>query len=160
METKPKPQALDLTALGLEVRYGPLGRAVYSLVAREKGSRLFDVWGDVIPVRTQHTIQVGRQEHLLAEYPLPILNHSCDPNCGVIIRNGVPLVSLDVIRAVRAGDELTLDYETFEDAMQFLQRCQCGASRCRSVLSGYSNLPVAIRESYGIYVAEYLRGSK
>ena len=52
-------------------------------------------------------------------------NHSCNPNTAYV---GLNLVTL---RDVRAGEELTIDYETFgnPDAAEF--DCSCGAKNCR-----------------------------
>eukprot|EP00823_Brevimastigomonas_motovehiculus_P009131 TRINITY_DN87_c6_g1_i1.p1 TRINITY_DN87_c6_g1~~TRINITY_DN87_c6_g1_i1.p1 ORF type:complete len:664 (+),score=255.26 TRINITY_DN87_c6_g1_i1:23-2014(+) len=52
------------------------------------------------------------------------INHSCDPNCW--------LSGLDVIvhRPIKAGEELTIDYSTFEPFHPEF-KCWCGAKNCR-----------------------------
>jgi hypothetical protein len=58
------------------------------------------------------------------------LNHSCDPNLGW---SGDVQV---VIRAVAAGEELTLDYATFVHDARFTMFCHCETYRCRQVIEG------------------------
>jgi D-alanine-D-alanine ligase-like ATP-grasp enzyme len=68
-------------------------------------------------------------------------NHCCDPNTGYA---GLNVVAL---RAISAGEELTLDYADFcnETAASF--ECTCGASNCRGVVSGTPGNSVFLRES-------------
>jgi len=57
-----------------------------------------------------------------------IINHSCDPNleAQIVAARRIYYVSL---RAIRAGEELTVDYAF--DANQDPQECHCGAKSCR-----------------------------
>lgn len=59
-----------------------------------------------------------------------LFNHGCDPNVGV--RGQVVLVAR---RDVAAGEELTFDYETVEDAPVDFD-CRCGSPGCRGRLHG------------------------
>jgi len=53
-------------------------------------------------------------------------NHSCDPNLW-----HVGSYELATRRAVRAGEELTLDYGTNSGAHGFAMECRCGSGLCR-----------------------------
>jgi hypothetical protein len=53
-------------------------------------------------------------------------NHSCDPS---LWHTGP--YDIATRRAVRAGDELTLDYGTNSGATGFRMRCGCGSAICR-----------------------------
>ena len=59
-----------------------------------------------------------------------IINHSCDPNLISLVTNGrILFMSL---RAIRSGEELTIDYRfsgTIEET-----RCCCGATICRGTI--------------------------
>lgn len=62
------------------------------------------------------------------------INHSCDPNCEVILVDGRPLV--EALRTVQAGEELAYDYNLTrepEDPPEIEQvfACRCGAAICR-----------------------------
>jgi SET domain-containing protein len=62
-----------------------------------------------------------------------IINHSCEPNLRASIRQGHILYFSK--RAIRPGEELTVDYR-FSDEIERV-RCACGARGCRGVI----NLP-------------------
>jgi hypothetical protein len=101
---------------------------------------------------------VDNDLHILPPIPLALLNHSCSPNCGLVIRRGTPLLELHARRDIAVGEELTLDYATFEWEIKFMPgKCLCGESTCRSKIVGYKGLSKADRDAYGPYVAEYLR---
>lgn len=65
------------------------------------------------------------------------INHSCDPNCEVVIADGVLVV--EAVRNVRAGDELAYEYnlnrapEDPPDVEQ-IYACRCGAAACRGTM--------------------------
>ena len=56
------------------------------------------------------------------------LNHSCKPNCEVVIRNGHILILAK--RAIKAGEELEYDYgkEYFDEFIAH-HGCRCGAKK-------------------------------
>jgi hypothetical protein len=119
---------------------------------------LLRTWGEKLPERTRHSIQVDTNTHLLVPAPLLFLNHSCEPNCGLLIRRGVEEIELHALRWLEPGEELTLDYETFEWEIHFMTGpCLCMAPGCRESIRGYKHLPRKVREAYGPYIAEHLR---
>lgn len=62
--------------------------------------------------------------------PMRYTNHSCQPNARLCIRQG--RVEFYAVKAIRAGDEITVDYgETHHEGKL---RCQCGAPDCRGAL--------------------------
>ena len=67
-------------------------------------------------------------------------NHSCDPNTA--------FVGLDVIamRAVKDGDELTLDYAAFMNEASEPFACHCAAAICRGRVTGVPGNSVTARE--------------
>jgi hypothetical protein len=140
-----------------EIRENSFGRGVYSLTSWKPAELILISTGKLGSQQTAHTIQVDKELHLLAETPLLYLNHSCDPNCGLLVPSGSAEISLHARRKIKAGEELTLDYESFEESIQFLKECACGSPLCRETLRGYKNLPTETREEYGLFVAEYLR---
>lgn len=68
--------------------------------------------------------------------PFRYLNHSCEPNCSFtwhdLREEGLPGIRrrmfLYVLRPIRAGDELTIDYAW---PAWFAIPCRCGAATCR-----------------------------
>jgi SET domain-containing protein len=61
------------------------------------------------------------------------INHACDPNIRTVIRNGRILCMSR--RAIRKGEELTVDYHFANDTEGV--PCKCGSTRCRGTI----NLP-------------------
>ena len=60
-----------------------------------------------------------------------IINHSCDPNLySCIVRGHILYMSK---RAIRPGEELTVDYR-FSEKIEKV-RCRCGSSVCRGTIN-------------------------
>ena len=62
--------------------------------------------------------------------PMRFTNHSCRPNARLCIRQG--RVEFYALRAVVAGEEITVDYG--ETHHQGRLACRCGAPGCRGAL--------------------------
>jgi SET domain-containing protein len=67
------------------------------------------------------------------------LNHACEPNCEAVEEyadDGQLTVRIETIMAVRAGEELFLDYALDIDAGDAPADypCRCGLARCRGTL--------------------------
>ena len=65
------------------------------------------------------------------------LNHSCDPNCDVIIED--KRLWIETIRDVDRGEELVYDYafvlpERHTPAAKRRYPCSCGARNCRGTI--------------------------
>ncbi len=60
-----------------------------------------------------------------------IINHSCDPNLYTVIMRGHILYMSK--RAIRPGEELTVDYRFSDDIDDV--KCRCGAKKCRGVIN-------------------------
>ena len=65
------------------------------------------------------------------------INHSCDPNCDVVVDGGKLFV--ETIRDVAPGEELAYDYGLIlttrhTPAAKRLYPCRCGAPGCRGTM--------------------------
>src|SRR3984957_9215200 len=60
-----------------------------------------------------------------------IINHCCEPNLRTIILRGHILYMSK--RAIRAGEELTVDYRFSDDIERV--KCYCGAKNCRGEIN-------------------------
>jgi len=142
----------------VEVKIVRVGRGVVATRAIAAGETILKTWGEQVSQRTRYTIQVDRQTHLVPEGPAVLMNHSCDPTCGVVIRSGLKEIEIRALRPIAAGEEITVDYETFEEEVSHLGGpCRCGSGKCRGRVAGYRHLPAAMKASYGTFIAEYLR---
>ncbi len=66
------------------------------------------------------------------------INHSCDPNCGTY-EDERGRVYIEARRTIRAGEELTYDYQLTVDPRtgrkgRAAYACRCGARRCRGTM--------------------------
>ncbi len=74
------------------------------------------------------------------------VNHSCEPNCGVTMRQGkIVLISL---REIQAREELTFDYSTWMAYDYWEMDCVCGNNRCRKKIKDFKYLPRELRRKY------------
>ncbi len=70
------------------------------------------------------------------------INHSCDPNCEADEVKG--RVTITAIRPIKAGEELTYDYNLYDGELDDRSICRCGAKECRG--SMYSEKEIAKRD--------------
>jgi uncharacterized protein len=142
----------------IAVRACRLGRGVFATEPLSPGSVVLSGWGYRVPRRTRHSIQVDHETHMRFPSEIELLNHSCAPNCGVFHRRGSRVLEIHALGWIDEGDELTIDYATFEYEIKFMNDpCECGAPTCRTWITGYQSMPEEQRTQYGEYIAEYLR---
>ena len=90
--------------------------------------------------------------------PIELINHSCEPNCGFLVRRGSSTLEIHALTRIEPGQELTSDYCSFELVILFMpDPCGCGTPTCRGRVTGYNDLTDEQKAAYGPYVAEYLR---
>ena len=77
-------------------------------------------------------------------------NHSCDPNLGM--RGEITFVAM---RDIRAGEELTHDWAMTDDD-DYSVECNCGASRCRQIITGKDWQHPELQKRYAGYFSAYL----
>ena len=142
----------------IEIRDHSLGKGVFARERIEPGRAILRGWGPRAPGRTRHSFQVDHDVHIVIPTAIELINHSCDPNCGVLIRRAHEVLEIHTLRGIAPGEELTTDYATFEAEVRHMDGpCLCGSARCRGRVVGYRGLPDDRRFAFGRYVAEYLR---
>jgi hypothetical protein len=142
----------------VDVTSGRLGRTVCAARDIAQGETILKTWGPQQPKRSRYTMQVETDVHVLPDGVAVLLNHSCAPNCGVIIRTGVKQIEVRALRPIAAGEELLIDYDTFEYEVEHLKgSCLCGAATCRGRVAGYKHLAPDVKIRYGEFIADYLR---
>ena len=95
-------------------------------------------------------VQVGPDLYLgPSGGPDDFVNHSCDPNAGLVVRGtdgrDVRLVAL---RPIAPGEQVTFDYSTTMDEDDFEFDCHCGAAGCRGRMRDFKHLPAATKRRY------------
>lgn len=76
------------------------------------------------------------------------INHSCDPNCKlIIVGNRAIVYSMYVIPV---GGELTFDYSSnsTDTHDSWKMECKCGSYKCRKLISGFQYLDPTIQSEY------------
>jgi len=85
------------------------------------------------------------------EASMMCLNHSCEPNLGIVGQ-----IEFRAMRRIAVGEELTFDYGTGDDD-DWSMNCQCGSKTCRGMVSGQDwRLPEVQRRRAG-WFSDYLQ---
>ncbi len=104
--------------------------------------------------RQSRSIQVDHDLYLVSgDVPEPgdMLNHSCEPNCGVI--GSAVLIAM---RDIEVGEELTFDY-AMTDASDYDEfPCLCAEANCRGVVTGADWRDPTLQARYRGYFSQYL----
>jgi hypothetical protein len=88
-------------------------------------------------------LQVDFDLYLDIQPPGVLVNHSCDPNAGIV--HDTVLVAL---RPIPRGEEIRFDYSTtmWEDC--WTMECRCGSPHCRGVVRDFITLPAELQAEY------------
>ena len=139
------------------------GRGVFAVATIRKGEEIVEYAGRLIThavadatyggADTGHTFLFTLNEQWVVDANVNgnvarWINASCDPNCVAEIYEGDggdPLrdrVVISARRTIRAGEELTYDYDvSTETPITAAERknwaCRCGAAKCRGVMLKY-----------------------
>ncbi len=91
------------------------------------------------------SIALGPGRHLVIDPADPIRygNHSCDPNLWM---SGA--FDVTVRRAIKAGEELTIDYATQTGPEDWEMPCRCGSPQCRGRVTGGDWRVPSLRAAY------------
>lgn len=83
-------------------------------------------------------------DHPSAEW---LTNHSCDPNTASLLSIHESVTLQDIL----PGEEVTIDYGTFDDDPNYSMECLCGAKNCRGVITGNDWKLPELQEKYRGY---------
>jgi uncharacterized protein len=103
------------------------------------------------PDLINHAIQCGRDQFRDSLGLARLVNHSCEPNCGI-----QRLFDIAAMRVIEPGEEITWDYEMTEDSDWWRMPCHCGTASCRKIIGAYRNLPEGVRMKYRGFISEWL----
>ncbi|MFW5972682.1 MAG: SET domain-containing protein-lysine N-methyltransferase [Bacteroidota bacterium] len=142
---------------------GPAGRSIIAGKTLPAGTVLA-VWGgtnneaadffDLSPSRRQISVQVADDLFLVPETEgaAEWINHSCDPNAGLMGQ-----ISVVAMRVIRAGEEVCYDYAMSDGCRYDEFECCCGSSRCRLRITGNDWQIPELWERYAGYFSPYLQ---
>jgi SET domain-containing protein len=140
--------------LPFELRASPIqGRGAFATRAIPAGTRLIEYAGErLTPAEADvrypddgdrhHTFLFAIDDDVVVDAAVNgnearFLNHSCDPNCDVVVEDG--RLWIETIRDVAPGEELAYDYafvlpERHTPAAKRRYPCHCGAPGCRRTI--------------------------
>ncbi|MBD0294273.1 MAG: SET domain-containing protein-lysine N-methyltransferase [Flavisolibacter sp.] len=93
--------------------------------------------------KESHCLQIDTNKYILCDPPFLYSNHSCDPNCALNEK-----LELFTIRDIQKDEELVWDYSTSMYERHWTMQCQCGAAKCRKIISDFDLLPEDIQIEY------------
>ena len=108
----------------------------------------FEDWTDDL---YNHAIQYGKTDWRDSKGIARLINHSCEPNCGI-----TKYFRVVAMRAIAEGEQITWDYEMTEKNKYWKMKCRCGSKICRKVIGNYSRMPKSVRKKYEGFISEWL----
>jgi uncharacterized protein len=147
--------------MNLEMRTSNTGRGVFATADIARGILLILFTGPLLRYEqtTPQTLalQIGPDLYVGESGGMDdCVNHSCDPNAGLVI-SGTD-VRLYALRDIAVGEQITFDYSTTMDEDDFEFDCLCGSPTCRGRIRDFKHLPAELKRKYlalGV-VPEYL----
>ncbi|MBG1265228.1 SET domain-containing protein [Nostoc sp. WHI] len=93
--------------------------------------------------KESNPLQINTTEYIDIEEPGVIVNHSCNPNAG-IMNNRVLVALTDIYK----DEEILYDYSTTMSENSWTMNCECSSSNCRKIIKDFHYLPTNIKEKY------------
>ena len=145
-----------MKTVGLKLVNAIYGKGVIANKVFRVGERILEFSGprlhkDELPTissfEDDRYLQVGPTEYIGESNGLDdYVNHSCDPNCKVVITSDG--VFLEAIVDIEIGDEITFDYSTTMAEDDWELDCLCGKPQCRGRIRDFRTLLEAVKNRY------------
>lgn len=127
------------------------GRGVFAKVPIAAGEKILQFSGPLIDLpaalalgeRQCDPLQIGPRLYMAIGAPGVLVNHSCEPNAGIV--EDFLLIAL---RAIATGEEIFYDYSTTIDDDPWTLACRCGHASCRGTVGEFQHLPAEQRHRY------------
>ncbi len=138
------------------------GKGVFAKADIKKGELILRRKGKIVTAEElakmpkavhDHSFPLSKDKYLLSEPPAKFLNHSCEPNAGIVNNK-----DLAAMRDIKKGEEITYDYVTV-GADEWIMKCRCGSAICRKIIGKYKDLDVATKRKYSKYVPGWVKKS-
>jgi SET domain-containing protein len=134
------------------------GRGVFARSPIARGQMILEFQGRVLPTRELTddllAMQIGPDLWLCSDGSLldDCVNHSCEPNAG--FRNGE--ITLQALRDISAGEEITWDYSTSIAETGWTLECRCESPNCRRIVRSWGELTSEDRDRLRPIALQYL----
>ena len=104
--------------------------------------------------RVSRSLQLNKDTYLLSgnvSEPGDMINHSCEPNCGIAGTS-----SVQAIRDIEIDEELTFDYAMSDSSQYDEFNCACGKEKCREKITGLDWQNKDLQAKYINYFSAYI----
>jgi uncharacterized protein len=104
--------------------------------------------------RVSRSLQLNSDTYLLSgNIPEPgdMINHSCEPNCGIAGTS-----SVQALREIEIGEEITFDYAMTDSSKYDEFICACEKNRCRKKITGIDWQKEELQARYRNYFSSYI----
>ncbi|MDH5183009.1 MAG: SET domain-containing protein-lysine N-methyltransferase [Gammaproteobacteria bacterium] len=135
----PKPEDFEIIQKDENSGFGVISRKAF-----KKGELIAAMNGERIDEIRQHSLQIEPGLHLYDIHFSGYFLHSCSPNVHLDMQN----MLVSVVRDIKPGDYILMDYAQTEDVLYHQFPCSCGAANCRGWITGRRE---AIDESDPMY---------
>ena len=127
------------------------GTGVFASRNIPAGGAVLKIYGDIVDLEKvwDHArfLQVSDRQFLgpsgLAD---DYVNHSCEPNCGIVKLNEEFI--LKAIRDIDMGEEITFDYSTWMNNDYWSMTCRCDSINCRKLILDFAYLDTKLQLKY------------
>lgn len=128
-----------------------LGFGIFAKKDIRKNEILYEFTGHIINYLESKSIpnkeecralQIGEDKYIDLDVPGVLINHSCNPNCGII--NDYFLVALNDIYK---DEQIMYDYSTSMDD-GYSMECRCGSQNCRKIIKDFKTLDSETQKGY------------
>ena len=128
-----------------------VGRGVLARVQIEPRETILFITGPIVsfaesmslPDEGENTVQIGQDAYVDPLFPGRYLNHSCEPNAGLIDET-----CLIALRPILPGEEIRYDYSTALLERFWSLDCRCGSKKCRGNVADFDQLPTKTQQNY------------
>ena len=104
--------------------------------------------------RVSRSLQLNSDTYLLSgDVPEvgDMINHSCEPNCGMAGTSSVQAIS-----DIEIGEELSFDYAMSDSSKYDEFKCACGKDKCREKITGLDWQKKDLQTKYSYYFSAYI----
>eukprot|EP00758_Cryptobia_borreli_P009789 Tbor_TRINITY_DN5513_c0_g1::TRINITY_DN5513_c0_g1_i1::g.12603::m.12603 len=136
---------------------GPMGQTAYAACDIPADTTLYHATGLMVSYPTMYTICVGEKQHLLFGNGAECIAHHCDPNVRIVVQSDGTF-DMVTVRAAKAGEMMTFNYNTTEWDINSPFPCLCGSPLCGNMIRGFRYLPEADRKRLWPLTSEYIKG--
>jgi SET domain-containing protein len=104
--------------------------------------------------RVSRSLQLNKDTYLLsgnAPEPGDMINHSCEPNCGIAGTS-----SVQALRDIEIDEEVTFDYAMSDSSQYDEFTCACGKEKCRDKITGRDWQKKDLQQQYRNHFSSYI----